>query len=484
MTKIRARASHSPYLGFSAIMFGLFTLVSDQGAVIVALPSIAERFGSDLPTTQWVLVGFALAISVTLLPMGRLADLVGRKRVYMAGMIVVVISCVAAGAAPSMPLLIGANVVHGIGAGMTQGTSMAMVVSSFPQSQRGRALGLYMGVVGAGSVFGPAVGGVVIGAFGWVWVFFGVALMSAVSLSLTATLVDSERVDAGRGGATAARFDKVGAALSAGTLIVFLQAMTWAPEAGYGSPYILLAFGAALALAFAFVAWELRAQSPMLDLRLFRIRTFTVGVASAFIHFIGSSSAWFLMPFYIQVVLRHSPQEVGMITALSSVSMAVMGPVSGWLSERFGRRLFTAGGLGVTTIGMLTLATLGTDSRVEVAVVGMVLQSVGIGAFIPPNNGAVLNSVGSDRHGVVSGFLQLVRNSANVISVTLAATIVTLTMGSMGYPPSLAVVSESGDAGLLEAFVAGLRYSYLLMAALLTLGILIVVTGPRARARV
>ena len=189
------------------------------------------------------------------------------------------------------------------------------------------------------------------------------------------------------------------------------------------------------------------------------------------------------MPFYIQVVLRHSPQEVGMITALSSVSMAVMGPVSGWLSERFGRRLFTAGGLAVTTLGMVTLATLGTDSRVEVAVVGMVLQSVGIGAFIPPNNGAVLNSVGSDRHGVVSGFLQLVRNSANVISVTLAATIVTLTMGSMGYPPSLAAVSESGDAGLLEAFATGLRYSYLLMAALLTLGILIVVTGPRAHAR-
>ena len=474
----QVRTQRSRYLAFSAILFGLFTFVSDHGSVIIALPSIANHFESDLPTTQWVLIGYVLAISITLLPMGRLADLVGRKAVYVTGFIIFAVTGVMAGFAPSIPTLIAVSTLHGLGAGMTQGTSMAMVVATFPQSERGKVLGIYMGVVGAGSVFGPAAGGVVVGALGWPWVFFGGSALGLIAMVSTIVFVDSGR--AVREGARPFRFDWIGAALSAGALIAFLQAMTWAPSVGYGSPYIVLALAAAAALAAGFVAWELRSSYPLLDLRLFRNRIYRVGVVSAFIHFIGTTSAWFLMPFYLQVVLRYTPGEVGFMTALSYVAMTIVGPISGRLSDRLGRRLFTVGGLLFTTAGILTLSSLRSDSHAAVAIAGMIMQSVGIGAFIPPNNGAVLSAVANEEHAVISGFLNLVRNFASVTSVAIATAVVTMTMGAMGYQPSLAAVSAEGSAGLLDAFVTGLRYAYWLMAAMLGVGVVFTFVGTSA----
>ncbi len=464
------RHRRSSYIAFAAIGFGLFTFVADNGSLIIALPSIADHFGSDLPTTQWALVGYVLAISVSLLPMGRLADLIGLKPVYIAGFAVFVISGVIAGFAPSMAVLIGACVLHGLGAGMTQGTSMAMSIAAFPVSERGRVLGLYMGVVGIGSVFGPAAGGIVIDLFGWRWVFLGGALLGAVAALATVVSVPARRRETAARGRSA-RFDGLGALLSASALAVFLQAMTWAPEMGYGSPYIVLAFVCAAALLGGFVVREMRFASPLLDLRLFRNRDFRIGILSAFIHFAGTTSAWFLMPFYLQVALGYSPGKVGLISALSYVAMAVVGPISGRFSDRFGRRVFTVGGLLITTAGILTLSTLGRDSSIIVAMLGMILQSIGIGAFVPPNNGLVLGAVSSEKHAVISGFLNLVRNSSNVTSVAVATAIVTATMAAQGYPPTLAAVTEGESAGLIGSFLLGLRYVYLSMAALLIIGI-------------
>ena len=369
------------YLGFATLLFGLFTYVADHGSVIIALPSIANHFGSDLPTTQWVMIGYVLAISVTLLPMGRLADLIGRKTVYVGGFAVFILTGLLAGLAPSIPTLIAANTLHGVGAGMTQGTSMAMVVASFPSAQRGRVLGIYMGVVGVGSVFGPAAAGVVVGLFGWQWVFFGGSLLALIAMVCTVLFVNSR--DGPIGSTAGLKFDWAGAALSCGALLAFLQAMTWAPRWAMANPTSCSRSPRAAGLAIAFIYWELRTPSPLMDLRNFRDRVFRTGIASGFIHFVGTTSAWFLMPFYLQVVLGFTPGEVGLIAALSYVAMTVMGPVSGQLSDRLGRRYFTVGGLLTSAAGILTLSTLGPTSHVGIAIAGMVMQSLGMGAVHP-----------------------------------------------------------------------------------------------------
>ena len=153
-----SKFSHYKWLAFFALAIGTFTSVADHGSVIVALPSIALHFGTDLPTTQWVLIGYSLAVSALLLPAGRLSDIIGRKQVYIAGFTIFVVGAALAGSSPAILGVIGFKVLQGVGAAMIEGTGMAMILSTFSRNERGKALGLYLSTVGAGNVVGPALG--------------------------------------------------------------------------------------------------------------------------------------------------------------------------------------------------------------------------------------------------------------------------------------------------------------------------------------
>ena len=454
--------SNYRWWAFGALAIGMFASVSDHGSVIVALPSISDHFNTDLPTTQWVLIGYSLTISALLLPMGRMADLIGRKRVYILGFAIFTAGGLAAGLSPSIGFLILAKVFQGVGAAMTQGTSMAMIIATFPPEERGKALGLQMSMVGLGGVAGPAVGGLLVGVFDWRWVFFGSSIMGAVSVLAGLIVLDAKRVGQPSGDREA--FDWLGAALSTGAMVSFLLGMTGGPRLGWFSPIILGALGSFIALLVAFVWWELRVSSPMMDIRLFKRRLFSLGVSASYLSFLGMSSARFLMPFYLQAVLGFSPLQIGLMIVPSAMMMIIMGPLSGRLSDRFGVRPFTMGGMAVSMSGLLLLSTLTPNSSFLVAMAGMIMQSFGIGTFNAPNNSSILSAVEPSKYGVISGFLNLVRNSGNLTSIAVATAIVTATMGSLGYAPSLAEVSVDGDPGLVAAFTSGLRMAFRIMS--------------------
>ena len=227
---------------FLALAIGLFASVAYQGAVIVALPSIADDFGTDLPTAQWVLIGYALIISAFLLPMGRVADMVGRKPIYLAGFTLFMMGSGIAGASPSVLVLILATMFQGLGAAMTQGTSMAMVIATFPVAERGRALGLQLSVVGAGGIVGPALGGLIIGALDWRWAFYGSMLLASAAVLAALVVVEGGRT--GREAGDQGSFDWLGAVLSTGALVSFLLGMTWGPKFGWTNPGIVSMLGA------------------------------------------------------------------------------------------------------------------------------------------------------------------------------------------------------------------------------------------------
>ena len=463
------RGENYKYWVFAALAIGLFASVSDHGSVQVALPTISDHFDTDLPTAQWVVIGYALSISALLLPMGRLADIVGRKKIYMLGGAILILGGVAAGFSPNIYFLIAAKLFQGVGSAMAQGTSMAMLIASFPDAERGRALGLQMSVVGAGGVAGPAVGGILVGELGWEWVFFSTSILGTVAMLAALLMIDAARSDSAR--MVGQKFDWPGAALSTAALITFLQAMTWASIIGFGSPFIVFAFALFAALLTAFVVWELRTDSPMLDVRLFKRRLFTLGVSANYIGFIGMSSVRFLIPFYLQAVLGLSPSQVGLLIVPGAVCMIVAGPLSGRLSDRFGWRWFTMGGLLISVCGLFTLATLRTDSHFALAMAGMIMQSAGMGIFYAPNNSSVLSAVEQSKYGVISGFLNLVRNAGNLMGIALATVMVTATMGALGHEPSLASVSSVGGESLLAAFTSGLRFAYAVMGCVVLAGV-------------
>jgi EmrB/QacA subfamily drug resistance transporter len=458
-----ARSPNYKYWVFAALAIGIFASVVDHGSVNVALPAIAGEFQTDLPTIQWVVIIYSLTVAALLLPMGRLSDLIGRKKVYLAGMVVLAVGAVLSGLSPSLAMLIPSRILQGVGAAMTQGTGMAIVTAVFPANEKGRAIGLFMTMVGVGAVAGPAMGGVVVDVFHWRVVFFLTMPLIVIGGAVTAWVMRGwTEVQA----TVDTRFDWFGAALSTGILVALLLAMTTGNKAGWLSPSILTAFAGAAVMLVTFIWWELRCSAPMLDIRLFKGLTFSFGVSAAFLMFLGSSAVMFLMPFYLQNVLGYSAKTAGFVVVPGALCMAFFGAVSGVLSDRFGWRPFTVGGLVFSATGVLILSRVSETTSLWMVVPAQMLMSSGMGIFYSPNSSSVMNAVGKARYGVVSGFLNLIRNAANVTSIAIATIIVTVTMSSQGHEPSLEAV-RSGTEGVAGAFTLGLRYAFLVMAGML-----------------
>ncbi len=470
MREALARSPRRKWWVFATIGVGIFFSVVDHGSVQIALPNIEAYFDSDLPTVQWVVVAYALAISVLLLPMGRLGDLWGRKRVYVAGMVIYVLSALLSGMAWDMTTLIAARVFQGIGSAMMQGIAMAMIISAFPANERGKALGSNMSVVGSGAIAGPALGGLLVSALGWRWVFFvnvpvGIIIIIASMIVLDGGCPAAETEDGAR-----QRFDWLGAALSGAVLLLFLLVVGNGNRLGWSSYAIVIGAVAFVALAVAFVWWELRFSSPMLDLRLFRRKLVAMGVAAGWMSFFGMSATRFMVPFYLQRVLDLTPREVGLLLIPAAVCMIVVGPISGRLSDKFGWRFLTVGGLAMSASASFVLASsLAEQSPVILIVAMLMFQSTGLGFFNSPNNSSIFSGVERSSYGVVSALTQLIRNSANVVSIALATTVVVTVMGMRGVEPSLDAVSPA----VADAFVAGLRIAFVVLGSVTTAGMII-----------
>ncbi len=462
------RLTASPYYKwwvYGAVATGMFVTVMDQSGVNIALPRIADQFDAYIPAVQWVTLGYVLSTSALLLPIGRVSDMVGRTRVYLAGLLVFMGLAAMGGAAQTLPVLIAAKVLQGAGAAAIQANGMAMIVSAFPDRERGRAVGLHMTVIGTGSISGPIIGGLLTSRFGWRAVFYAGIPMGLIAVAAGLAVLRRE-APARSTGSPGVKFDWPGAGMSSGALVTFLLGITNGYRLGWSSPFVVAAFGIAALLSVAFVRWERGASDPMLDLSLFRSKLFSMGVSARFLSFLGSSSVFFLMPFYLMQVLGYPASRAGLMVVPSSICMAIVGPISGRLSDRVGTRWLAVGGMALTAAAMFTFSRLTVDSSPALVIFGMVLSGSGSGIFSSTNTSAVMSSLGREKYGIVSALLSVTRTSANVTGVAIATTIIAVAMGSLGYEPTLAGVGNGGGEGVRLAFMTGLRWAYLLAVAL------------------
>ena len=447
---------------YAAISVGLFLTVMDQSGVNIALPSIAEHFSADIPTVQWITLGYVLATSALFMPMGRISDIVGRKYVYMGGFVVFVAAAAVGGSAETFPVLVASKIVQGIGSAGIQANGMAMVADIFPERERGKALGLYMLIIGTGAISGPVIGGVLVSSLGWRSVFF--ASVPVGILAFAAALFVLQRGPRMRGAhSESIRFDWGGAALSSTALVSLLYGVTSLHRAGIGSVDVAGGLALGVLLIAGFIAWELKVSDPMLDLNFFRSKVFSFGVSARFLSFLGGSSIFFLMPFYLVQGLGFEPSKAGLLMVPGAVTITIMGPFSGRMSDRFGSRWLTVVGMAISGGALVFFSTLTIDSPPYHVVLGMAVQGLGMGIFSSPNTSAIMSSIRREEYGIASAFLNMTRTTANLSGVALATTMVTLTMGSLGYEPNLAAVSE---VGVRAAFVTGLGRAFLLAGVL------------------
>ena len=439
------RITSSPnykWWAYGAVAIGMLISVADQTGINIALPQISEHFAADIPSVQWVTLGYSLATSAMLMPMGRLSDMIGRKEVYLIGYAGFIILAFVGGLSQNLAFLIAAKILQGIASAGVQANSMALITEVFPASERGKAMGLYMTIIGTGAISGPIIGGLIVSNFGWRWVFFGGIPFGIIAMISAALALKNRTQQQGGGGRGS--FDWMGAALSSAALVAFLLAMTNAWRLGWDSPPIVAGFAAAVILVAAFIVWELRVSDPMLDMSLFRNRVFSLAISARFAQFMGGSAIFFLMPFYLIQGLGYPASQAALLMIPGSLCLAVVAPLAGRLSDRFGTRWIAAAGMVFSAAGMFNLSLLGTEAPAWQIILGVFLSGLGMATFSSPNTSAIMGSLTPDKYGIVSGFVNLARTSANVTGIALSTTFVTITMASYGFEPSLSVLTEGG----------------------------------------
>ncbi len=450
------------WLILTTVSLGSLMATLDGSIVNIALPAIETDLQIDLTTVEWVVVAYLLVVGSLLLPVGRLGEVQTFKRVYLAGFAIFTMASVCCGAAPTVPWLVGFRVVQGAGAGMIMAMGPAIVARTFPATERGRALGLNGISVSIGLSLGPALGGVLTQVATWRAIFLINVPIGLLAIAWAARVLPAETPGKGQS------FDLRGAALSSVALFALLLALSDGQQWGWTSPAVVGLLAAAVVLGGLFILAERRSIQPLLDLALFRIRPFSAGLASVVVAFAGLFTATFLLPFLLEQGSGFSPIEAGLLLTPVPITMALVAPISGSLSDRFGPRILASTGMAVMSLGLLSLTQLPLDFAVPDLVWRLVLLGLGLGLFMSPNSSAVLGAVPRPRVGTASGTLAQMRVNGQALGIALSGAIVATRL-----PIHIAALAGTVPAATLqrEALGSSVHDAFVVAAAVCALGI-------------
>ena len=427
---------------FLVVGIGTFMSALDASVVNIILPVLRTYFQSDVASVEWVVVIYLLVVSSLLLTFGRLGDLRGHKGMYAGGFLIFVAASAVCGLAPTVTILVAARTVQAIGAGMLFANSPAILTHSFPPQQRGQALGLQATMTYLGLTVGPSLGGWLTQSISWRAVFYINVPIGLLAFILSLVFIPADKPDTTR----AERFDLPGALLFAAGLALLLLGLNQGDAWGWTSPAVLICAAAALVLLGIFLRVEMRNPSPMLDLSLFKQRVFSASTASAVLNYVCLYCVIFLMPFYLLQGRGLNPAQAGLLLTAQPIIMAIVAPVSGWLSDRIGSRLLSTLGMLVMAAGIFLLALLKPDATNTAILAGLAVTGLGTGIFISPNTSALMGSASRQRQGIASGILATARNVGMVLGVGLAGAILTSVMAST---PGNNALFSAVHAGLL-----------------------------------
>jgi EmrB/QacA subfamily drug resistance transporter len=380
-----------------AVSVAIFMLLLDITVVNVALPDIQRSLHSSFQDLQWVVNAYSLTLAAFLLTAGAVSDLIGRRRVFVAGLIVFTASSAACGLA-STPLVLNlARAVQGTGGAMMFATSLALIAQAFHGKERGVAFGVFGGVVGAAVAVGPVVGGLITSGIGWEWIFFVNVPIGVLAVFLTLTQVADSRDPNARG------VDWIGLVTFSGSLFLLVFALIEGNEKGWGSTRILAYLIGAAALFVVFLAAELRQERPMLDLSLFRRPAFAGASIVAFAVSASMFSMFLYLTLYIQDVLGYGPLQAGLRFLPVTLLSFVVAPIAGRLSVRVPVRLLLGIGLLLVSGGLLAMTAVGASSGWTALIPGFVLAGAGVGLINPPLASTAIGVVHHSRSGMASG---------------------------------------------------------------------------------
>jgi EmrB/QacA subfamily drug resistance transporter len=452
----RARPDHTRGWTLGIVSIGLFMVVLDNLVVNVALPSIHRDLGASIQTLEWTVNAYVLSYAVLLLTGAALGERFGRKRMFIAGLALFTASSAAAALAPTIGLLIAARATQGAGAAIVTPLTLTLLADAFPPEHRGLALGVWSGITGVAVALGPLVGGAMIQAASWHWIFWINVPIGLALLPLAAMRLREHRGQVGG-------LDLRGLALSGAGLFGIVYALVRVQSQGWTSPEILATLSAGAVLVIAFLLHERRTAAPMLPLEFFASRGFSVTNVVSLAMYFGMFGSIFFLSQFLQDVLHNTPFQAGLKLLVWTGSTMVVSPLAGFFSERYGSRLFMAAGLALQAIALGWLATItGVATSYSSMILPFVLAGSGMALVFAPAANAVLSSVRSDQAGLASGATNAIRELGGVLGVAVLAT----------------VFSSHGSYLSSHAFVSGLVPAIWVGVAVLGAGALIALALP------
>ena len=393
----------------------------------IALPGIQAEFGASAVELTWVITSFLLGTSVFLVPMGKLADMYGRRRFFLSGLLMFVITSVGSGLAVSMSMLIAMRALQGIGGAILQCTGVAILVSVFPGYQRGRAMGFLLASVYLGLSLGPFVGGWLTKMLGWRSIFLLNAPLGAYALVLTWMRLKQEWIEAEK-----ESFDLKGSLVYGIGLSCF---MIGAPRLPDMSACVLVFVG--ISGLILFVRMEQRSPYPVLDMRLFSAsRPFAFSNLAALIHYAASYATMFLLSLYLQYMKGMQPQTAGLVLLFQPVFQALLSPFAGKLSDRIEPGILASVGMGMTGLGLALFAFLGPDASLVLITCVLSLMGIGCALFSSPNMNAIMGSVRRKQYGVAAGISSTMRTLGMMVSMGISTVLFAFMLGNAVIEPA------------------------------------------------
>jgi EmrB/QacA subfamily drug resistance transporter len=403
----------------AAVSVGLFMIMLDNTVVNVALPSMRQSLHMSLSELEWVVAGYALTFAAFMLTGGKLADYVGRRLIFMVGLAVFTGASLACGLAPNGGFLIGSRVVQGLGGALMNPATLSIITATFAPRERGKAIGIWAGVSGMALAIGPLVGGLLTEHVNWNWIFF-----INVPVGILGLLAIPLFIDESRDTSHEQRLDLPGLITSAIGLFSLTYAFIEANNYGWGSGRILGAFAVAAVMLGAFVLLERHQRTPMLELALFKNRTFSGANGSMLFVGLAMFGTFFYVSLYMQNVLGYSPVEAGASFLPMTLLIILIAPRAGALTDRVGSRWLVGFGMALLAVMLFYYSQLGANESFWAILPGLLIGGVGMGSTMTPVTAAAMSAVAVDKAGIGSAVLNSSRQVGGSLGIAVMGAIV------------------------------------------------------------
>ncbi len=442
------------WIALSCTSIGALFSVLSGSTLMIALPVIMKDLNAGMAVVTWVLMGYMLALTILVPAIGRIADIVGRKKLYVSGFAIFTLASLLCAISQNGMQLLIYRLIQSVGASLMVANSTAIVADAFPKNELGKAMGINSMIISIASIVGPVLGGFLI-TIGWRSIFYinipiGIAGTLWAAFQLKEGIIEKKKQ----------KFDIWGTITFSTGMLALLIALSIGGFTGWFNVSVIGLILLSALLLYLFIRIENKCEEPMLDLRLLKTRVLAFAYASNLLNGIARGAVTFLLIFFFQGIKGIDPIQAGILLAPFAISMMVISPISGYLCDKYGARVLSSAGLLISATGLFGMMFISENTSIIELTVWMLIMGLGSGMFFSPNTSAIMSIVPADKRGIAAGVRTMATNAGNVLSIAISMAIISSSISPEAMQ-ALFIGTQVGSKGIaIGQFITGLRIAF------------------------